>query len=387
MYERADLLQDPEDSRPEVSAPEANPALSAEPFAKLPTAISAWVGALQLTVLFAATGFIGKVALQEFLGIDLGNWTALDLSIFAGHWAFDTVSVVLNQIFSHPFVFGIPLLIYLSPVFLPYVLPERLRWKRLATLVSLSMVTIALLVVVSRYEVPTLGIKDWLTTQLAGQLAQPQPGVLNTWRSDLQATLLISKTRDIAGLDQKSCPAVLPDDRTVFSEHYKGDVPADDAVRRLNRIYSYTVLICLAAWFAVYFHAALDAPGLVNELFRGLRLFVCLLLLPIASVLVPYMYAKLIYSTNFPLVSVEYKDPAYAPKDAQKNPSKQFLVMDETDKDISLLLVPTGENLPYVEIESRDEVKKMNRYGKQDVISNIILSQCNPPTQDNPAPQ
>ena len=59
-----------------------------ELFRSLPAGMSAWVGALQLTVLFAATGFIGKVSLQQFLGIELGNWTALDLTIFAGNWAF-----------------------------------------------------------------------------------------------------------------------------------------------------------------------------------------------------------------------------------------------------------------------------------------------------------
>ena len=50
--------------------------------------------------------------------------------------------------------------------------------------------------------------------------------------------------------------------------------------------------------------------------------------------------------------------------------------MDETDKDISLLVV-IPKQVPYIEIEGRDEIAKMTRYGTRDVINNLVLSQCN----------
>jgi hypothetical protein len=94
------------------------------------------------------------------------------------------------------------------------------------------------------------------------------------------------------------------------------------------------------------------------------------------------MYAKLIYSTEFSLVTVvsNSDDKATgkaAPAGDEAEPvKKKFLVMDETDKDISLLMVIPGDT-PYVEIRGRDGIKKINRYGTEDVINNIILGQCN----------
>ena len=62
---------------------------------------STWMKALQLTAVLAVAGYIGKLAVQQLLGIELGNWTAQDLSIFAGGWAVDTTSRVLDGILAH----------------------------------------------------------------------------------------------------------------------------------------------------------------------------------------------------------------------------------------------------------------------------------------------
>ena len=91
-----------------VSSPEGaaqNP--PSEKSELLPGGMSAWIGALKLTALLAVAGFIGKLAVQQFLGIELEHWTAPDLSLFAGRWAMDTVNIIVERLILHPFLFGL----------------------------------------------------------------------------------------------------------------------------------------------------------------------------------------------------------------------------------------------------------------------------------------
>jgi hypothetical protein len=77
------------------------------------------------------------------------------------------------------------------------------------------------------------------------------------------------------------------------------------------------------------------------------------------------MYGKLIYPTSFPLVSVKYASGESDPK---------MLLMDETDKEITLL--STQDSVPFVmEIKRRDEIANIDRFGEQDVF-NVMLLQC-----------
>ena len=323
------------------------------------------------------------------------------MSLFAGHWAFDTLKVVLQLLITHPFRFGWPVALYLMPLLLSYVLPVRLHaWRRISTMVSVLMVLVSLVVILVRYEVPTLLMNDWLTNQLKTQL-NSDGSMLGEQKRVLSAKLLVSKMSNMppgsmdAGSAGPTC--AVGDQTSALQGQLHGADSARLASVDLSEIYAYSVLFCVIAWFAVYFHAAIDGAGVVNEVFRGLRLFVCLLLLPAFSCLVPYMYAKLIYQTTFSLVSVEHKHDGDKGADKDKSldgktakqkeaassalPSpmaatKKFLVMDETDKDISLLLVTPGET-PYIQIEGRDGIASMYRYKTQDVINNILLSQCN----------
>jgi hypothetical protein len=377
-------------TQPEVSTSVAHtdtPSDAAtELFRSLPAGMSAWVGALQLTVLFAATGFIGKVSLQQFLGIELGNWTALDLTIFAGNWAFETLRVVLTELFSNLGGFALPAVVYLGMLLLPYVLPEaQTRWKRIAMFSSIGIVTVSLLVVLVFFEVPALSMNSWLTQSLSTELDPPDSGVLSSEVLWLQAELLASKMKDLkpGSLNPDAngliCPATSAAETEVLAKHLHGDDSSNVAAATLRTIYAWMVMICIVAWFALYFHVAIDGPGVVNEVFRAIRLFACLLLLPTVSCLVPYTYAKIIYSTEFPLVAVDKKPEGLAKPQAggdDASNTQRFLVMDETDKDISLLVV-IPKQVPYIEIEGRDEIAKMTRYGTRDVINNLVLSQCN----------
>jgi hypothetical protein len=365
-------------------AKEPNPA--GEAFGGLPAGLSKWVGALQLTVIFAATGFIGKVSLQQFLGIDLGNWSSVDLTLFAGHWAFETLTVVLNQVVSHPGTFGLPFFLYVVTMLSPYAIPVKNSHARMATMGSIGLTTVALLIVLYTLEMPTLSMNNWLTQRLSAQLKPNALGDLNQRTAILSAILLESKMEGVGGADAGSsfcfAPIVAPSGgqltpSQVQDQQYEARqialLPSDtDAAKdRLERYYGCAVLVCMIAWFTMYFHAPIDENGVANELFRAIRLGVSLVLLPTVTCLLPYMYAKLIYATTFSEVTVAFKKES-----GLTEVPDRYLIVDETEKDISLLTpVGSSQQTPSVQVIDRAAISKLNRTDTKDVINNMLV-QC-----------
>jgi hypothetical protein len=319
---------------------------------------------LGLTAVLAAAGFIGKIALQQFLGIELGNWTALDLSTFAGRWAIDTVTVILERVLDHPLTIGIPILLYFTPPLVVLSLPPKHRALRVMTYVSLGISTASLAAVLGWCEMPTLEMNDWLMSSLHDQLAKPDPGLLNARVADLKATLLVSKMDGVTAV----CPVQASTDARLknLQSHLQGNDPVTHARTYLNDMYAISVLVCASAFLVLYFRSPVETPAALDEWMRGVRLFVTMILLPLVSCLIPYMYGKLLYPTTFPEVTVTFADGTT---------TDSMLLMDETDKEVSLL---TAKNaLSYeVTVRQRDAISLMRRYGDKDVLNTILLG-CN----------
>jgi hypothetical protein len=345
------------------------------------------VGALGVTAALAATGFIGKLALQQFLGIELGNWTAVDLSIFAGRWAIDTLTIILDHLLDHPILFGLPILIYLVPTLLSFSLPPKDQRGRWATRISIVLATCGLIFALTWCEMPTLSMNDWLTVPLKNQLDDPgsHPGLLKGREADLRVTLLVSKMNGIAN-QESVCGKSGQEVPYALRSHLTTRYPARAARGYLENLYGACVVICLTALFTLYFHQTIEEPHLIDEAFRAVRLFTSLLLLPLVACLIPYMYGKLLYPTSFPVVTIAFSnveasgkmvpaDKASGSEAPSNDLTVRMLVMDETEKDISLL--STASSIPYrVRILHRDDIKSMQRYGAQDVF-NTMLIQCN----------
>jgi len=323
---------------------------------------STWMKALQLTAILAVAGYIGKLAVQQLLGIELGNWTAQDLSIFAGAWAVDTGSRLIDGILGHPLAFGVPVVLYVALPAAVLSLPKGTRFVKPLTYAGIGVAAAALLVVLVWFEAPTLALKDWLTTDLKYQLGSSRSGLLGYREADLKATLLVSKMDGVATQNRTYCPTQ-PSEPIL---HYlKPADPVAAATSYLNLAYASSVVICGAAWLVLYFRPPADEPGMVDDIFRGLRLVICFVLLPLCALLIPYMYGKLIYPTTFPLVGVTYSN---------SDSEQKTLLMDETDKEVSLL--STQDAVPFVvEIKRRDEISKIRRFGKEDVF-NVMLLKC-----------
>jgi hypothetical protein len=386
-------------------------------FAGLPQATTAWIGALGITAGLAAAGFIGKLSLQQFLGIELGNWTALDLSIFAGRWAIDTLTIVLQGTLAHPFLWGGPILLYLAPTLLSFTFPLDDRRGQIAARLSIVFAALGLCYALVWCEVPTLSLKNWLTSEIGDQFVTPLPNKAATRVDDIRTTLLVSKMDGVVQVPDPLLPLSvksltvcglvgdrIPDN---LRQHLKGPSPIHAAKETLEGIYAACVIICLTSLVALYLHQVVEKPTLLDDGFRLLRISASYVLLPLVAALIPYMYGKLIYPSTFPSVTVTLKgddakdseksekdsagqpkgtnaaeqkgkpaaQPAAKPIDGDdapaSNSTSRMLVVDETDKDLSLL--DTQKNAPYeIEIRDRSEITYIVRYGKEDVLNTIL---------------
>ena len=321
----------------------------------------AWLGALKLTAFLAVAGFIGKLALQQFLGIELSHWTAPDLSHFAGRWAMDTISLVMDQILGHPFLFWIPVLLLLLPPLLSFYLPRTHSALRFTTYLSVGVATAGLLFVLLWCEMPTAEMNGWPTQNLSQQLEPPASGLHAARVSDLKATLLVSKMDGVAKQYGTTCPIPVPE---TLKPHLNAKFPVQAAKDYLNALYAWSVVFCIAGWLILYLRAPVEEAELVDEIFKGIRIFACVLLLPLASCMIPYMYGKLIYPTTFPVVTLKYTNG---------DVSKPRLLMDETDKDV--IVLSTDDSTVNVVHHRLEDIKSIHQYGYEDLL-NDILRQC-----------
>jgi hypothetical protein len=322
---------------------------------------SAWLGALKLTAFLAVAGFIGKLALQQFLGIELSHWTAPDLSHFAGRWAMDTMNLVMEQILSHPFLFGIPVLLLLVPPILSFYLPRTHAALRFTTYLSVGVAAAGLLFVLLWCEMPAADMNSWPTQSLSVQLDPPGNGPHRARVSDLKVILLVSKMDGVAKQYGTTCPVSVP--RTL-KPHLNAKYPVQVAQDYLNGLYAWSVIFCIAGWLILYLRAPVEEAKLIDEIFRGIRIFACVLLLPLASLMIPYMYGKMIYPTTYPVVTLKYKNG---------DVSKPRLLMDETDTDITVL--STEDSMVTVVHHRLDDITSVHQYGYKDLFNEILL-QC-----------
>jgi hypothetical protein len=352
-------------SSPASSQEDAGQTMPAAESGLLQGGMRAWVGALKLTALLAVAGFIGKLSVQQFLGIELEHWTAPDLSLFAGRWAMDTMNIVVERLISHPFVFGIPVLLILLPPLLSFYLPHKHPSLRFTTYSSVGIAAVGLLFVLVWCEMPTSEMNGWPVQDLNLQMLPPGPGLHAARVADLKAILLVSKMEGVAKQNGTICPISVP---PSLMPHLKAEYPAQAAQNYLNAIYAWSVVICVAAWLILYLRAPVEEPALVDDTFTGIRVIASFILLPLACCMIPYMYGKLIYPTTFPVVLLTYTN---------NDTGKEMLLMDKSDTEVTLL--PTDLNDAqgvHVVQKRRENIKSMRQYKYQDLL-NLMLRQCN----------
>ena len=327
--------------------------------------MSVWIGALKLTALLAVAGFIGKLAVQQFLGIELEHWTAPDLSLFAGRWVMDTMNIVVERLIFHPYLFGIPVLLLLLPPLLSFYLPHKHPALRFTTYSSIGIAAAGLLFVLVWCEMPTSEMNGWPIQDLNVQMTPPGPGPRAERVADLKAILLVSKMEGVAYQNGTTCHIPIPE---TIKPYLKAAQPVQAAQDYLNAMYAWSVVICVAAWLIFYLRAPVEEPAFIDQILTGIRIFASLILLPLASCMIPYMYGKLIYPTTFPVVTLTYTNG---------ETGKAMLLMDKSDTEVTLLLTDLNDAQGiHVVQKRREDIKSMRQYKYQDLL-NVMLRQCN----------
>jgi hypothetical protein len=332
--------------------------------------IASWIKAFTVVGLLASVGFTAKLAHEQLLGVQLTGWSALDLSIFAGRWVIDTLTSVLNLLTIrgvYSVLFLLFALLCLAPVILIISLPPEDKTKPAAPFTALRFVTLGLTAmglcfVILWCEIPTFALSNWLTGNLGTMLETRDNGFIGLRESRLKALFFVSKTENVASTELarlKTCAfsnsAVLPANLIVD----KGQFTANQlAKNNLERIYGVSVLLCANSWLALYVLARSRRRVLEDEVFNGAYVLTAYILLPIASVFLPYMYGKLIYSAELPTAVV-----TGAPEGVSGlgNPPAQTVIVLEQD----------GTNYKVIALEN--DVVQISIY-KQDNMKPAIYS-------------
>jgi hypothetical protein len=226
---------------------------------------------------------------------------------------------------------------------------------------SVGVATAGLLFVLLWCEMPTAEMNGWPTQNLSVQLEPPRPGLHAARVSDLKVTLLVSKMEGVAKQNGTSCPIAVP---PALSRQLKPKFPVQAAINYLNALYAWSVVFCIAGWMILFLRAPVEEAALVDEIFKGIRIFACVLLLPLTTCMIPYMYGKLIYPTTFPVVILKH---------INGDISKQRLLMDETETEI--IVLSTDDSTVTVVHVRLEDIKSMHQYEYKDLL-NEILRQC-----------
>jgi len=361
---------DPLDPASNDASP-ANPLPPAQDFSALPGGVGSWIGALQITAALAAIGFIAKLAHEQLLGIQLTNWTALDLSIIAGRWAIDTLTIVLEQPAQNKLTFLLPALILVTPVFLALALPASSRHARTFFHLSLGFAAAGLLWTLVWCELPSMDLHNWLNQSLEVQLVPPGPGFMSHRKSALRSRLFVAKMEGLGkpgGIVE--CPTTSAPDillRYMPADNRFGS-PSAQNVDYLENIYGFSVLICLVSWLTLSLSAPPTDSLLTAEIFRVLRLAITLFFLPVAAALLPYMYGKLILTTQYPTAYIKLKDPAAPPV----GPQNSVLLIGQESSELTLLRVQPDRPIPSILLLRNDSVDDIKLGNPEDVINQSI---------------
>jgi hypothetical protein len=232
---------------------------------------------------------------------------------------------------------------------------------------SVGVATAGLFFVLFWCEMPTAEMHGWPTQNLSLQLETPAKSLHAERVSELKVTLLVSKMDGVAKQNGTTCYNPVP---RILVKHLNAANPVQVAKDYLDALYAWSVVFCIAGWLILYLRAPVEEAALVDEIFRGIRIFACVMLLPFVTCMIPYMYGKLIYPTTYPVVTLKYKSGEV---------SKPRLLMDVTDTDVTVLSTdePSANDESKVNVVHHrlDDITSMHQYEYKDLF-NEILRQC-----------
>ena len=347
---------------------------------------------MSATAAFAATGFIAEFGRDQLLGINLSDWSVQRLTLLAGRCAADSFFLVLNLLERHWNL--VTVCVVAAGAGMVLLRHRKLpAWAAPAAECALAVpLLIWLLMSITNFEGPTVPLRGWI---MAPNGQSPLSTAIRQLHPTVSASSVAAGSRDYvksAVTATAASPGV-----TRLSEYYYGnrsDGPgalllessSDEVGQQLKAIgftyhardaarnllyngYARVVTVCILALLYILLSRQSPESKLWGDLLTVVRVAV-IITSGVATVLLPYVYGKLVDSTLFSNCHIAYTDPT-----AKTNPQGgEFPVISQTDTSLSLLWIQSGGGHTQIIQIPRDKVLSLEFESDVDALAKI--SKC-----------
>jgi hypothetical protein len=365
----------------------------------LKTALKTLIAGISVTAFFATTGFIAAFGREQFLGINLSDWSVQTLTIFAGRFAADSFFLVLNLAARHWFILGLGLVLTGVAIFLIRHMKTPAYCAPAAESLLALPILVWLLFSIGNFEAATIPLRGWILspndeTPLSNAVRQLHPKVSVAPQSSSQYVQTAISTSAVS-------PGVTKLEDYYFSSQLESpgvlllEASSDDVGKQLNAIgfnantrkearnslysrYSSAVAACILA--LIYVLLSKQGPELKywGDLLFVLRTSVIAALL-IAALLLPYTYGKVIDSTLFPDSYITYLQPSTDSIDGKAElVSGEYPIVSKTDTSIFLLWIQGGGGHTEVIEVPIQKIVQLDLQADVDVLAKISTCIANP---------
>jgi hypothetical protein len=351
------------------------------------------------TAAFAATGFIAAFGREQFLGINLNDWSTQTLTLLAGRCVADSFFMVLFWALSHWVVLSVCVVLMGAGV----VLLRHRKVPSWAPPVAESLVALVLLIwllaIIVRFEGPTILLRGWV---IAPDFETPLNRAICELSPTKECKKLSSKAAaaGVTGLgnyfDTKSSdsPGVLllesssvEASNLLGSKGFRKHQP-EQAQKLLYNKYAAAVTLSALALLYVAISGKYPEAGRWSDILFVLRAGVIVASI-ISAVMLPYVYGKIVDPALFPNAFLQYTESR--PSGVTENGDKVtggdpvvdaggFPVVSQTDTSIFILWVQgasgSGSLAGHTKIIEvpRDKIIAINYSANIDAIAKI--SEC-----------
>ncbi|HWG22250.1 MAG TPA: hypothetical protein VG225_17125 [Terracidiphilus sp.] len=419
-----------------------------KPFLK--SGIITLLAGLSLTAAFAATGFIAAFAREQFLGINLSDWSTQSLTVLAGRCLADSFFLVLNLAARHWVILTIVIVLIAAGV---VTLRHRTfpLWVAPAAECVLAVpLLIWLLVALITFEAPTVPLRGWIVAATSDPLraaleqlhlrgvtaaataepppapapepaAAPPPQTQSAPNPQARPRRQGGRQNQAAPQDQgtpqdqpaatdQAAPSAMPESTpgsaaamspgvTQLSDYYfsgQSDGPGvlllesssnqlakqlaaahfpyhnrNQAKNLLFSGYASAVAACLIAMLYLLLLPECPESKVWSDLLTVLRAAV-IVASAVTTVLLPYVYGKVVDSALFPNCHIVYLEPSTDKPNGDATIKKgEYPVVSRNDKSVSLLWVQKHRGFTRIIEVPRDKILSLTFVADVDALAKV----------------
>lgn len=338
-----------------------------------------FVNAAGLTGIFAGIGYIAFIAHQEFLGIKLDITNIVQLSFYAAAFCYDTLCVIIEQIQVHYLIVSFVILI----IVLIIMIRNNVRRLKNVNAVCYEIFVIFIVIFMSvyslvLYELPCMQIRDVFIGEMSSQRYVQTKNII------ANRTKIIWSWIDIAKSGDNDSNFSKPGDQ---NDQNKGSVTAKQAECKLKDGYAIVFMSAVIGWLLIF-----KVEGLLAGRFYSSFRIVSVILLSFETLLIPYIYGKVIATTDMPYVSIilqvrnEPMTISNGAKDTQelfsgeKKLERDNLILAEKEKSIVVLNIDKNTGFSYLIDIPKTRVIRVETYKIVDALKEQRGVTSAPPT-------